>query len=63
MCMGAILWCGIGRLVFGASIEELAAKLGQIMLNSRTVANAAPFAKIAITGGLLSAEALALFRD
>jgi guanine deaminase len=49
--------------VFGASIEELAAKLGQIMLNSRTVANAAPFAKIAITGGLLSAEALALFRD
>jgi guanine deaminase len=63
MCMGAILWCGIIRVVFGASIEELAAKLGQIMLNSRTVANAAPFAKIAITGGLLSAEALALFRD
>src|ERR1019366_8713724 len=23
MCMGAILWCGIGRVVFAASIDEL----------------------------------------
>src|SRR5262249_3927099 len=29
MCMGAILWCGIGRLVFAASIAELAKKIGQ----------------------------------
>jgi tRNA(adenine34) deaminase len=61
MCMGAIIWCGIGRLVYGASIEELAKKIGQIMLPSRTVADAAPFADIAITGGVLSSEALALF--
>ncbi len=61
MCMGAILWCGIGRVVFAASIEELATKIGQIMLTSRTVADAAPFATIAITGGVLSDEALALF--
>jgi tRNA(adenine34) deaminase len=61
MCMGAILWCGIGRVVFAASIDELATKIGQIMLTSRTVADAAPFATIAITGGVLSAEALALF--
>jgi tRNA(adenine34) deaminase len=61
MCMGAILWCGIGRVVFAASIEELATKLGQITLASRTVANAAPFANVDITGGILSAEALALF--
>ena len=61
MCMGAILWCGIGRVVFAASIEELATKMGQIMLTSRAVADAAPFASIAITGGVLSAEALALF--
>ena len=61
MCMGAILWCGIGRVVFAASIEELATKIGQIMLTSRTMADAAPFATIAITGGVLSAEALALF--
>jgi guanine deaminase len=61
MCMSAILWCGIGRVVFAASIEELATKLGQIMLTSRRVADAAPFAAIAITSGVLSAEALALF--
>ena len=61
MCMSAILWCGIGRVVFAASIDELATKLGQIMLSSRAVADAAPFAAIAITGGVLSAEALALF--
>jgi tRNA(adenine34) deaminase len=61
MCVGAILWCGIGRLVFAASIEELATKIGQIMLTSRRVADAAPFADIAITGGVLSSEALALF--
>jgi len=61
MCMGAILWCGIGRVVFAASIEELATKIGQIMLTSRAVADAAPFATISITGGVLSAEALALF--
>jgi guanine deaminase len=61
MCMSAILWCGIGRLVFAASIDELATELGQIMLTSRQVADAAPFAAITITGGVLSAEALALF--
>jgi guanine deaminase len=42
-------------------IDELATKIGQIMLTSRVVADAAPFATIAITGGVLSAEALALF--
>lgn len=61
MCMGAIIWCGIGRVVYGASIEELAKKIGQIMLTSRTVADTAPFAGVAITGGVLSSEALALF--
>lgn len=61
MCMSAILWCGIGRVVFAASIEELATKLGQIMLTSRRVADAAPFAAIAITSGVLATEALALF--
>jgi tRNA(adenine34) deaminase len=50
-----------GRVVFAASIEELAKKIDQIMLTSRRVAQAAPFARIAITGGVLSSEALALF--
>lgn len=61
MCMGAILWCGIKRVVFAASVEELSQKIGQIRLTSRAIADAAPFADVAITGGVLSAEALALF--
>jgi len=62
MCMGAIVWSGLTRVVYGASIEELSKKLGQIMLPSRAVADAAPFADVAITGGVLAREALALFR-
>ncbi|MEJ0095481.1 MAG: nucleoside deaminase [Methylocella sp.] len=61
MCMGAILWCGMGRVVFAASIAEFATKIGQIMVTSQQLADAAPFANIAITGGVLSAEAMALF--
>ncbi len=61
MCMGAIVWCGLGRVVFAASIEQLSKRLGQIMISSRAVAEAAPFADIEISGGLLAPEALALF--
>jgi tRNA(adenine34) deaminase len=62
MCMGAILWCGISRLVYGASIAELAAKVGQIMVTDAEIADKTPFAEIAITGGVLAAESLALFK-
>jgi tRNA(Arg) A34 adenosine deaminase TadA len=60
--MGAILWCGFGRLVFAASIAELSTRIGQIMTTGEQLANAAPFAKIDITGGVLAKDALALFR-
>jgi tRNA(adenine34) deaminase len=62
MCMGAILWCGISRLVYGASIAELATKIGQIMVTDTEIADKTPFADIAITGGVLAAESLALFK-
>jgi tRNA(adenine34) deaminase len=61
MCMGAIVWCGISRVVFAASIEELSTRIGQIMVTSRAIADAASFTTISITGGVLAAEALALF--
>lgn len=61
MCMGAIIWCGIRRVVYAASIAELATRIGQIDLSSMAMAEAAPFWTVAITGGVLSAEALALF--
>ncbi len=61
MCMGAIIWCGFGRVVYGASIEELSKRIGQIMIDDKAIAAAAPFADVEITGGVLAKEALALF--
>ena len=61
MCMGAILWCHLGRLVFAVSVAQLATKIDQIMLSSAEHAAKAPFAPISITGGVLADEAVALF--
>jgi len=61
MCMGAIIWCHMGRLVFGASIAQLATKIDQIMLTDTEIAAKAQFAPISITGGVLAEEAMALF--
>jgi tRNA(Arg) A34 adenosine deaminase TadA len=61
MCMGAILWCHIGRLVFAASVDQLATRIDQIMVSSAEVAAKTKFAPIAITGGVLAEEAMALF--
>jgi tRNA(adenine34) deaminase len=61
MCMGAILWCRIGRVVYAASIEELSTKIGQIMVSSAEIATRTSFTEVEITGGVLADEALALF--
>ena len=61
MCMGAILWCGFGRLVFAASVDQLASKIDQIMISSADLAAKAPYAPISITGGVLADEAMRLF--
>ena len=61
MCMGAILWSHIGRLVFAASLKQLATRIDQIMISSEEVAAATPFAPISITGGVLADDAMALF--
>lgn len=61
MCMGAILWCHIGRVVFAASLEQLATVIDQIMITSADLAARARFAPVTITGGVLADEAMALF--
>ena len=61
MCMGAIIWCHIPRLVYAASIAQLATKIGQINITSQQIADATPFADIEIAGGLLSGNSLRLF--
>jgi tRNA(adenine34) deaminase len=61
MCMGAIIWCHFGRMVFAASVKQLATKLDQIMISSEELAERERFAPITITGGVLADEAMALF--
>jgi tRNA(Arg) A34 adenosine deaminase TadA len=61
MCMGAILWCRFGRLVFAASVQQLASKIDQIMISSADLAARASYAPISITGGVLADEAMQLF--
>ena len=61
MCMGATVWCGITRLVYAASMAQLATKIDQIMVPSAEIAEQSPFVEIAITGGVLAGEAMKLF--
>lgn len=61
MCMGAILWSRVGRLVFAASVQQLAVIRDQIMIGSAEIAAKAPFVPIKITGGVLANEALQSF--
>jgi tRNA(Arg) A34 adenosine deaminase TadA len=62
MCQAAILWAGIGGVVFGTSIETLK-RLGwdQIDLRAVEVSRRAPFARCELTGGVLERECDALF--
>lgn len=62
MCMGAIIWCGLGRLVFAASVMQIASKLDQIAISAEDVAEKSPFASIDITGGVLADDAMRLFK-
>jgi hypothetical protein len=48
--------------VFAASVTQLATKIDQIMLSSADIAAKAPFDPIAISGGVLADEAMALFK-
>jgi tRNA(adenine34) deaminase len=61
MCMGAIVWCRFGRLVFAASVQQIGARINQIMIPSAEVAANASFVPIKITGGVLADEAVQLF--
>src|SRR5215472_1301605 len=61
MCMGAIAYCRIARVVYGASIEELSKVLGQIKVPSTEIAARTTFTAIEVNGGVLAEEALKLF--
>ena len=62
MCMGAILWCHMGRLVFAASVRSSPPISTRSCDSMPRSPPKAPFAPIAITGGVLADEAMALFK-
>jgi tRNA(Arg) A34 adenosine deaminase TadA len=62
MCMSALIWAGVGGVVFASSIETLVhAGMNQIEISSKTVAAASPFYKGEILGGILETQTDALF--
>jgi len=63
MCMGAIVWCGVGRLVFAASVPQIGSLTDQIMITSAEVAARTKWNPIKITGGVLADEAMALLAN
>jgi tRNA(Arg) A34 adenosine deaminase TadA len=65
MCMSAMIWAGIGGIVYGTSITALAAAgIAQILIDASAVSHAAAsFYRGQIKGGVLQVETDALFRD
>jgi tRNA(adenine34) deaminase len=62
--MSAVVWAGIGGVVYGSSITALAeAGIAQIMIDASAVREVAPFYRGQIMGGVLRAETDALFRN
>jgi len=63
MCMSALVWAGIGGVVFASSIDGIRrAGIDQIGLTARQVAEAA-FYKGLLVGGILADEADRLFME
>lgn len=64
MCMGALVWAGIGGVVFGTSINGLRrAGIHQIDIASDVVSAASPFWHGEIRGGVLADETDLLFTE
>jgi len=62
MCAAALIWCGIGHIVYASSIEELSSHINQIMISCDSVLDSANFRQTKITGGVLKNEAIRLFK-
>jgi tRNA(adenine34) deaminase len=66
MCMAAIIWAGIGGVIYGTSIATLTKKIGwrQITISaSEVVAAASTFRHVALLGGILANETDAIFTE
>ncbi len=57
MCMGAILYTGISRLIYGATLEDSAECVNDILASSEDIANACRNRTIEIVPEVLRSEA------
>jgi tRNA(Arg) A34 adenosine deaminase TadA len=64
MCMSALVWAGIGGVMFGSSIDGIwRAGIDQINITAKAVIDASPFYKGTLLGGVLQAETDRLFME
>ncbi|MCF8365218.1 MAG: nucleoside deaminase [Bacteroidales bacterium] len=61
MCMAAIMYAGISRVVFGLSIPEISNFIKQISISSTEIVEKG-FREIEIAGGILHEDCLNLFQ-
>lgn len=62
MCMSAILWYGIEKVYFGASIDDAAKYLSQLKIPAREVVQQSG-RKAEVHGGIMHKECIKLFED
>lgn len=62
MCMGAILWAGVDRVVFGATIADAARHCSQIHIAAKTLAAKSDM-PCEVAGPVARQECYALFTD
>ena len=60
MCMSAIVWAGIGKVIYGASIEDAAEFGKQLHISSHNIAELAWY-PVRVTGGVCKEECKQLF--
>lgn len=62
MCMGAILYTGIDRLVYGATLEDSTECVNEILAKSNDIANACSNRKIEIIPEFQREEAVKVLK-
>ncbi len=64
MCMSALVWAGIGGVVFASSIDGIRrAGIDQIAITAKQVVDASPFYKGTLVGGVLAPETDRMFME
>lgn len=64
MCMSALVWAGIGGVVFASSIDGIKrAGIGQIEITAKAVTEASPFYRGLLLGGVLATETDRMFLE